>query len=35
MIVTLTERPFEPGSLVTAFCAGRAETGAEIGRAHV
>ncbi len=28
MIVTLTDQPFEPGALVTAFCAGREETGA-------
>lgn len=28
MIVTLTDRPFEPGALVSAFCAGREETGA-------
>lgn len=28
MIINLTEQPFEPGSLVTAFCAGREETGA-------
>ncbi|USQ95915.1 molybdenum cofactor biosynthesis protein MoaE [Caulobacter sp. RL271] len=28
MIVALTDQPFEPGALVTAFCAGRAETGA-------
>jgi molybdopterin synthase catalytic subunit len=28
MIIALTDRPFEPGALVTAFCAGRAETGA-------
>ncbi|MET3664115.1 molybdenum cofactor biosynthesis protein MoaE [Caulobacter sp. 1776] len=28
MTVTLTARPFEPGALVTAFCADRAETGA-------
>lgn len=26
--VTLTDQPFEPGALVTAFCAGREETGA-------
>lgn len=28
MIVTLTDQPFEPGALVTAFCADREETGA-------
>ena len=28
MSVSLTDRPFEPGALVTAFCAGREETGA-------
>ncbi|MFY8209874.1 MAG: molybdenum cofactor biosynthesis protein MoaE [Caulobacter sp.] len=28
MIVTLTDQPFEPGALVTAFCADRQETGA-------
>lgn len=28
MIVTLTDLPFEPGELVTAFCADRQETGA-------
>jgi molybdopterin synthase catalytic subunit len=28
MIITLTHQPFEPGVLVTAFCAGRQETGA-------
>jgi len=28
MIVTLTDQPFEPGALVTAFCVGREETGA-------
>jgi len=28
MSITLTDRPFEPGALVTAFCADRAETGA-------
>ena len=28
MIVTLTDTPFEPGGLVTAFCADRRETGA-------
>jgi molybdopterin synthase catalytic subunit len=28
MIVTLTETPFEPGALLTAFAAGRRETGA-------
>lgn len=28
MIITLTEQPFEPGALVTAFCADRQETGA-------
>ncbi|PIB94343.1 molybdenum cofactor biosynthesis protein MoaE [Caulobacter sp. FWC2] len=28
MIVTLTDKPFEPGGLVTAFCADRQETGA-------
>ncbi|WP_066682390.1 molybdenum cofactor biosynthesis protein MoaE [Caulobacter sp. CCH9-E1] len=28
MTVALTDRPFEPGALVTAFCADRAETGA-------
>ena len=28
MIVTLTDQPFEPGALVTAFCANRDETGA-------
>lgn len=28
MTVTLTDQPFEPGALVTAFCADRAETGA-------
>jgi molybdopterin synthase catalytic subunit len=28
MTVTLTDRPFEPGALVTAFCLGREETGA-------
>ena len=26
--VTLADQPFEPGALVTAFCAGREETGA-------
>jgi molybdopterin synthase catalytic subunit len=26
--VALTDQPFEPGALVTAFCAGRQETGA-------
>ena len=28
MTVTLTSEPFEPGALVTAFCADRQETGA-------
>jgi molybdopterin synthase catalytic subunit len=28
MKIALTDRPFEPGALVTAFCADRAETGA-------
>jgi molybdopterin synthase catalytic subunit len=28
MSVTLTETPFEPGALLTAFAAGRSETGA-------
>ncbi len=28
MTVSLTDQPFEPGALVTAFCAGRTETGA-------
>lgn len=28
MSVALTDQPFEPGALVTAFCAGREETGA-------
>ncbi|PIC01956.1 molybdenum cofactor biosynthesis protein MoaE [Caulobacter sp. X] len=28
MTVALTDQPFEPGALVTAFCANRAETGA-------
>lgn len=28
MIITLTDQPFEPGALVTAFCADRQETGA-------
>ncbi|ADG08584.1 molybdenum cofactor biosynthesis protein MoaE [Caulobacter segnis] len=28
MKIVLTDRPFEPGALVTAFCADRAETGA-------
>lgn len=28
MIVTLTDQPFEPGALVSAFCADRDETGA-------
>ncbi|MFN3858863.1 MAG: molybdenum cofactor biosynthesis protein MoaE [Caulobacter sp.] len=28
MRVTLTETPFEPGALLTAFCADRSETGA-------
>lgn len=28
MTVALTDQPFEPGALVTAFCADRAETGA-------
>ncbi|AZS19479.1 MULTISPECIES: molybdenum cofactor biosynthesis protein MoaE [unclassified Caulobacter] len=28
MIITLTDQPFEPGALVTAFCAHREETGA-------
>lgn len=28
MTITLTDQPFEPGALVTAFCAGREETGA-------
>ena len=28
MTVALTDRPFEPGAQVTAFCADRAETGA-------
>jgi molybdopterin synthase catalytic subunit len=28
MIVTLTNQPFEPGALVTTFCADREETGA-------
>mgnify|MGYP000733495514 FL=1 len=28
MKVSLTDQPFEPGALVTAFCADRAETGA-------
>ena len=28
MIVTLADQPFEPGALVTAFCADRQETGA-------
>ena len=28
MIVALTSEPFEPGALVTAFCAGRQEVGA-------
>ncbi len=27
-MITLTEAPFEPGALLTAFCAGRDETGA-------
>lgn len=27
-MITLSEEPFEPGELLTAFCAGRAETGA-------
>lgn len=27
-MITLTSEPFEPGALLTAFCAGRAETGA-------
>lgn len=27
-MITLTAEPFEPGTLLTAFCAGRAETGA-------
>lgn len=28
MSIALTDRPFEPGALVTAFCADRRETGA-------
>ncbi|HWT52980.1 MAG TPA: molybdenum cofactor biosynthesis protein MoaE [Caulobacter sp.] len=28
MIIALTDQPFEPGALVTGFCADRAETGA-------
>ena len=27
-MITLTQAPFEPGALLTAFCAGRDETGA-------
>ena len=27
-MIRLTDRPFEPGALLTAFCAGRQETGA-------
>jgi molybdopterin synthase catalytic subunit len=27
-MITLTDQPFEPGALLTAFCAGRDETGA-------
>ncbi len=27
-MITLTDQPFEPGALLTAFCAGREETGA-------
>ncbi|PTS87741.1 MULTISPECIES: molybdenum cofactor biosynthesis protein MoaE [unclassified Caulobacter] len=27
-MITLTDQPFEPGAVLTAFCAGRAETGA-------
>ena len=27
-MITLTQEPFEPGALLTAFCAGRDETGA-------